>query len=55
MPRIHEDEFSNDFTVKKKRSHDVAYLIILLTVLIATFIFAATVVNNLFRSIGVGP
>ncbi len=39
-------------SLKKKKSHDVAYLIILLTILFATFVFAVVVVNSLLRNIG---
>ena len=49
------DDMEPPFEVpfKKKRNHDVAYLIIMLTILFAVFFFAITIVNNLFRSIGV--
>ncbi len=39
------------FEKKKKRSHDVAYLIIILTMLIGTFLFVAVAVILLLRSL----
>jgi hypothetical protein len=36
---------------KKKRSHDVAYLLILLSVLLGTFLFVMVAVNTLLRNI----
>ncbi len=43
----------NDMSRKKKRSYDVAYLIILLTILFVTFAFAMVVVNSLLRNFGI--
>lgn len=39
------------FEKAKKKSHDAAYLLILLTVLIGTFLFVAYFVNYMLRSI----
>ena len=39
------------FEKKKKRNHDVAYLIIILAMLIGTFLFVAVAVNLLLRSL----
>jgi hypothetical protein len=36
---------------KKKRSHDVAYLLILLSFLLGTFLFVMVAVNTLLRNI----
>jgi hypothetical protein len=43
---------TGDIIVKKKRSHDLAYLVIILAILFGTFLFAMMVVNNLLRTIG---
>ena len=40
-----------DPTVKKKKSHDLAYLVIILAILFGAFLFVMTVVNNLLSSI----
>ncbi len=39
------------FRKKKKRNHDLAYLIILMTILLGTFIFVTVYVNYLLRGI----
>jgi hypothetical protein len=39
------------FGKRKKRSHDLAYFIILLTILFGTFIFVSVYVNYLLRGI----
>lgn len=39
------------FQKKKKRSHDPAYLLILLTILFGTFLFVTVYVNYLLRGI----
>ena len=39
------------FEKKKKRSHDVAYLIIILAMLIGAFLFVTVAVNLLLRSL----
>lgn len=39
------------FEKKKKRSHDAAYLIILLTILLGTFLFVTFFVNYMLRGI----
>ncbi len=39
------------FEKKKKRNHDIAYLIIILAMLIGTFLFVAVAVNMLLRSL----
>ncbi|TMI67165.1 hypothetical protein E6H12_00525 [Candidatus Bathyarchaeota archaeon] len=39
------------FQKKKKRTHDVAILLILLAVLLGTFLFVSVAVNLLLRSI----
>jgi hypothetical protein len=39
------------FGKKKKRSHDLAYFIILLTILFGTFVFVSVYVNYLLRGI----
>ena len=39
------------FGKKKKRSHDLAYLLILLTILFGTFLFVTVYVNALLRGI----
>lgn len=39
------------FQKKKKRSHDLAYLLILLTILFGTFLFVTVYVNYLLRGI----
>ncbi len=41
-----------DVTLKKKRSHDLAYLLIILAVLFGTFLFAMIVVNSVLRNAG---
>jgi len=41
------------FGKKKKRSHDVAYLIILLTILFGAFVIVTVYVNYLLRGIPV--
>ncbi len=51
--RSSETLTKNDMSNKKKRSHDVAYLIILLTILFVTFAFAMVVVNSLLRNFGI--
>jgi len=39
------------FEKKKKRNHDLAYLLILLAILLGTFLFVTVAVNTLLRSI----
>ena len=39
------------FEKKRKRNHDLAYLIILLTILFGTFLFVTVYVNALLRGI----
>jgi hypothetical protein len=39
------------FEKKKKRNHDVAYLLILLAILLGTFLFLTVAVNALLRRI----
>lgn len=39
------------FGRRKKRSHDLAYLLILLTILFGTFLFVTVYVNVLLRGI----
>lgn len=39
------------FGKKKKRSHDLAYLIIMMTILFGTFLFVTFYVNYLLRGI----
>jgi hypothetical protein len=39
------------FEKKKKRNHDVAYLLILLAILLGTFLLATVAVNTLLRRI----
>ena len=39
------------FEKKKKRNHDVAYLIIILAMLIGTFLFVTVAVNLFLRSL----
>jgi len=39
------------FEKKKKRNHDVAYLLILLAILLGTFLFVTVAVNTLLRII----
>jgi len=41
------------FERRKKRNHDAAYLIILLTILVGAFVFIMATVNFLLRSIPV--
>jgi hypothetical protein len=42
----------NEPLVKKKRSHDLAYLLIILAVLFAAFLFTVVVVDSMLRNIG---
>lgn len=39
------------FEREKKRSHDAAYLLILLSILVGTFLFVAFFVNYMLRGI----
>ncbi len=39
------------FEKKKKRNHDVTYVLILLAILLGTFLFVTVAVNTLLRSI----
>lgn len=39
------------FVKEKKRSHDAAYLVVLLTILVGAFLFVAYFVNYMLRSI----
>ncbi len=42
-----------DIALKKKRSHDLAYLLVILALLFGTFLFATFVVNNMLRNLGI--
>jgi predicted nucleic acid-binding Zn ribbon protein len=39
------------FEKKKKRNHDMAYLLILLVILLGTFLFVTVAINLLLRNI----
>ena len=41
-----------DIALKKKKSHDMAYLVIILALLFGTFLFAMFVVNSMLSKIG---
>jgi len=41
-----------DVALKKKKSHDMAYLVIILALLFGTFLFAMFVVNSMLSKIG---
>ncbi len=43
---------SGDITLRKKKNHDIAYLVIILAILFATFLFAMMVVNSMLRTFG---
>ncbi len=41
-----------DVALKKKKSHDMAYLVIILALLFGAFLFAMFVVNSMLSKIG---
>jgi hypothetical protein len=41
-----------DLGLKRKKSHDLAYLLIILAVLFGTFLFVMVIVNSMLRNIG---
>ena len=43
---------SGDIALKKKKSHDLAYLVIILALLFGTFLFAMFIVNSMLHNIG---
>ena len=52
MTRISKPPMVGDITLRKKKSHDLAYLLIILAILFATFLFAMVVVNSMLQKIG---
>ncbi len=42
-----------DIALRKKKSHDLAYLLIILAVLFGAFLFTMIVVNSMLRNIGI--
>ena len=52
MTGISKPPVIEDITLKKKKSHDLAYLLIILAILFTTFLFAMVVVNSMLQKIG---